>query len=184
MPDRVHNVLFLCTHNSARSIMAEALLNHLSEGRFRAFSAGSEGGPGPKPMALKVLDAEGIPTEGLSSKTWDFFAKPGAPVMDLVITVCDQAAGEACPHWPGQPITAHWGIEDPSNVQGSEIERDASLTTTVLSSGVSIELIVDRLFLRELLESGPTTRSMLNFTSLAVNGSPEWKVTFGCRVKV
>ncbi|WP_454656759.1 arsenate reductase ArsC [Bosea beijingensis] len=131
MPDRVHNVLFLCTHNSARSIMAEALLNHLSEGRFRAFSAGSEGGPGPKPMALKVLDAEGIPTEGLSSKTWDFFAKPGAPVMDLVITVCDQAAGEACPHWPGQPITAHWGIEDPSNVQGSEIERERAFVTAL-----------------------------------------------------
>ncbi|BCB17165.1 arsenate reductase ArsC [Bosea sp. ANAM02] len=131
MPDRVHNVLFLCTHNSARSIMAEALLNHLGEGRFRAFSAGSEGGPGPKPMALKVLEAEGIPTEGLSSKTWDVFAEPGAPVMDLVITVCDQAAGEACPHWPGQPITAHWGIEDPSNVQGGEIERERAFVTAL-----------------------------------------------------
>ncbi len=131
MPDRIHNVLFLCTHNSARSIMAEALLNHLGEGRFRAFSAGSEGGPEPKPMALKVLDAEGIPSEGLSSKTWDVFAQPGAPVMDLVITVCDQAAGEACPHWPGQPITAHWGIEDPSNVQGSEIERERAFVTAL-----------------------------------------------------
>ncbi|SDG59485.1 arsenate reductase ArsC [Bosea robiniae] len=131
MPDRIHNVLFLCTHNSARSIMAEALLNHLGEGRFRAFSAGSEGGPGPKPMALKVLDAEGIPSEGLSSKTWDVFAQPGAPVMDLVITVCDQAAGEACSHWPGQPITAHWGIEDPSNVQGSEIERERAFVTAL-----------------------------------------------------
>jgi protein-tyrosine-phosphatase len=131
MPDRVHNVLFLCTHNSARSIMAEALLNHLGEGRFRAFSAGSEGGPGPKPMALKVLEAEGIPTGGLSSKTWDVFAESGAPVMDLVITVCDQAAGEACPHWPGQPITAHWGIEDPSNVQGNEIERERAFVTAL-----------------------------------------------------
>lgn len=131
MPDRIHNVLFLCTHNSARSIMAEALLNHLGGGRFRAFSAGSEGGPGPKPMALKVLDAEGIPTEGLSSKTWDVFAKPGAPVMDFVITVCDQAAGEACPHWPGQPITAHWGIEDPSNLPGSEIERERAFVTAL-----------------------------------------------------
>ncbi|HMO31076.1 arsenate reductase ArsC [Enterovirga sp.] len=131
MPDRVHNVLFLCTHNSARSIMAEALLNHLGEGRFRAFSAGSEGEPGPKPMALKVLDAEGISTEGLSSKTWDVFTKPGAPVMDLVITVCDQAAGEACPHWPGQPITAHWGIEDPSNVLGSDIERERAFVTAL-----------------------------------------------------
>ncbi|WP_089175563.1 arsenate reductase ArsC [Bosea sp. AS-1] len=129
MPDRVHNVLFLCTHNSARSIMAEALLNHLGEGRFRAFSAGSEGGPGPKPMALKVLEAEGILTKGLSSKTWDVFAEASAPVMDLVITVCDQAAGEACPHWPGQPITPHWGIEDPSNVQGSEIEHERAFVT-------------------------------------------------------
>lgn len=131
MADRVHNVLFLCTHNSARSIMAEALLNHLGEGRFRAFSAGSEGGPGPKPMALKVLEAEGIPTDGLSSKTWDVFSEPGAPVMDLVITVCDQAAGEACPYWPGQPITAHWGIEDPSNVQGSEIDRERAFVTAL-----------------------------------------------------
>lgn len=131
MPDRVHNVLFLCTHNSARSIMAEALLNHLGDGRFRAFSAGSEGGPGPKPMALKVLEAEGIPTAGLSSKTWDVFAAPGAPVMDIVITVCDQAAGEACPFWPSQPITAHWGIEDPSNVEGSEIERERAFVTAL-----------------------------------------------------
>ncbi|MGN6098058.1 MAG: arsenate reductase ArsC [Bosea sp. (in: a-proteobacteria)] len=131
MSDRIYNVLFLCTHNSARSIMAEALLNHLGAGRFQAFSAGSEGGPGPRPMALKVLQAEGIPTDGLSSKTWDVFAQPGAPVMDLVITVCDQAAGEACPLWPGQPITAHWGIEDPSDVQGSEIERERAFVTAL-----------------------------------------------------
>lgn len=131
MPERVYNVLFLCTHNSARSIMAEALLNHLGEGRFRAFSAGSEGGPGPKPMALKVLEAEGIPTNGLFSKTWDVFATPDAPVMDIVITVCDQAAGETCPVWPGQPITAHWGIEDPSHVEGAEIERERAFVTAL-----------------------------------------------------
>jgi protein-tyrosine-phosphatase len=131
MPDRIHHVLFLCTHNSARSIMAEALLNHLGEGRFKAFSAGSEGGSGPKPLALKVLEAEGIPTGGLSSKIWDVFAKPGTPVMDLVITVCDQPAGETCPHWPGQPITAHWGIEDPSNVQGSEFDRERAFVTAL-----------------------------------------------------
>ena len=131
MPERVYNVLFLCTHNSARSIMAEALLNHLGEGRFRAFSAGSEGGPGPKPMALKVLEAEGIPTNGLTSKTWDVFATPDAPVMDIVITVCDQAAGETCPVWPGQPITAHWGIEDPSHVEGAEIERERAFVTAL-----------------------------------------------------
>lgn len=131
MSDRVYNVLFLCTHNSARSIMAEALLNHLGGGRFKAFSAGSEGGPGPKPMALKVLDAENIPTDGLSSKTWDVFATPDAPVMDMVITVCDQAAGEACPVWPGQPITAHWGIEDPSHAEGSDIERERAFVTAL-----------------------------------------------------
>lgn len=107
MSERVYNVLFLCTHNSARSIMAEALLNHLGAGRFRAFSAGSEGGPGPKPLALRVLAAEDIPADGLSSKTWDVFATPDAPVMDMIITVCDQTAGEPCPVWPGQPITAH-----------------------------------------------------------------------------
>lgn len=131
MPERVFNVLFLCTHNSARSILAEALLNHLGAGRFKAYSAGSEGGPGPKPMALKVLVAEGIPTDGLASKTWDVFAQADAPVMDLVITVCDQAAGEACPHWPGQPITAHWGIEDPSLVQGADIERERAFVTAL-----------------------------------------------------
>ena len=131
MSDRVYNVLFLCTHNSARSIMAEALLNHLGGGRFKAFSAGSEGGPGPKPMALKVLDAENIPTDGLSSKTWDVFATPDAPVMDMVNTVCDQAAGEACPVWPGQPITAHWGIEDPSHAEGSDIERERAFVTAL-----------------------------------------------------
>lgn len=131
MPERVHNVLFLCTHNSARSILAEALLNHLGEGRFQAFSAGSLGGPGPKPMALKVLEAEGISTAGLHSKTWDVFAAPGAPVMDMVITVCDDAAGEVCPVWPGQPITAHWGIEDPSRVEGTDIERERAFVTAL-----------------------------------------------------
>ena len=131
MADHVRNVLFLCTHNSARSIMAEALLNHFGAGRFQAFSAGSEGGPGPKPLALKVLDAEGIPTAGLSSKTWDVFAAPGAPVMDMVITVCDQAAGEPCPVWPGQPIIAHWGIEDPSNAEGTAIERERAFVTAL-----------------------------------------------------
>lgn len=131
MPDRVFNVLFLCTHNSARSILAEALLNHLGQGRFRAFSAGSEGGPGPKPLALKVLADGSVPTGGLRSKTWDEFAGPGAPVMDLVITVCDQAAGEPCPVWPGRPVTAHWGIEDPSLVEGAEIERERAFVTAM-----------------------------------------------------
>lgn len=131
MPERVYSVLFLCTHNSARSILAEALLNHLGGGRFRAFSAGSEGGPSPKPLALQVLEAEGIPTAGLHSKTWDVFAADGAPVMDMVITVCDDAAGEVCPVWPGQPVIAHWGIEDPSQVEGTDIERERAFVTAL-----------------------------------------------------
>lgn len=131
MPESPYNILFLCTHNSARSILAEALLNHMGGGRFQAFSAGSEGEPGPKPLALKVLRDEGIPTEGLRSKTWDEFAEPGAPVMDMVISVCDDAAGEVCPVWPGQPITAHWGIEDPSRVEGAEIERERAFVTAM-----------------------------------------------------
>jgi protein-tyrosine-phosphatase len=116
------NVLFLCTHNSARSILAEAILNHMSHGRFKAYSAGSspKENQTPNPLALKTLERAGISTEGLSSKTWDIFALPDAPHMDLVITVCDNAAGEVCPFWPGQPATAHWGYADPSEVVGSD----------------------------------------------------------------
>lgn len=131
MPERIYNVLFLCTHNSARSILAEALLNKLGAARFRAFSAGSRPGPAPNPLALKVLRDGDIATEGLRSKTWDEFAEPGAPAMDIVITVCDDAAGEPCPVWPGQPIAAHWGIEDPSRVGGAEIEREAAFVTAM-----------------------------------------------------
>jgi len=110
------NVLFLCTHNSARSILAEALLNHIGKGKFKAFSAGSSPAENqtPNPMAIATLDKAGIPTAGLSSKSWDVFASPDAPHMDLIITVCDNAAGEVCPFWPGQPATAHWGYADPS----------------------------------------------------------------------
>jgi protein-tyrosine-phosphatase len=123
--DRPSNVLFLCTHNSARSILAEATLNHLGGGRFRAFSAGSSPRENqrPNPLALQVLQEAGIPTDGLRSKSWDEFAQPGAPLMDLVVTVCDNAAGEVCPIWPGHPRREHWGYADPSQVQGSEAER-------------------------------------------------------------
>jgi protein-tyrosine-phosphatase len=122
---RMLNVLFLCTHNSARSILAEATLNHIGIGRFRAFSAGSSPRPNqqPNPLGLQVLREAGISTEGLRSKSWDEFARPGAPVMDLVITVCDDAAGEQCPVWPGHPATAHWGYPDPSALQGSDAHR-------------------------------------------------------------
>ena len=114
------HVLFLCTHNSARSILAEALLNHLGAGRFKAYSAGSSPREHqqPNPLALEVLQEAGIDTQGLCSKSWDEFATPGAPKMDLVITVCDNAAGEVCPYWPGQPATAHWGYADPSEAPG------------------------------------------------------------------
>lgn len=116
------NVLFLCTHNSARSILAEALLNHIGKGRFKAYSAGSSPRENqkPNPMAITTLEKAGIQTEGLISKSWDVFAAPDAPIMDLVITVCDNAAGEVCPYWAGQPATAHWGYPDPSETIGTD----------------------------------------------------------------
>ncbi|PSC05651.1 ArsR family transcriptional regulator [Alsobacter soli] len=124
MPDKVFNVLFLCTGNSARSILAEGILRKDGEGRFQAFSAGSQPKGAVNPLAPKVLGNFGYPAEGYRSKSWDEFAVPGAPVMDFVFTVCDSAAGEACPVWPGQPVTAHWGIEDPAAVEGTAAEKE------------------------------------------------------------
>jgi arsenate reductase len=124
MSDRKYNVLFLCTGNSARSILAESILREDGARRFNAFSAGSHPKGEINPFALKVLDAVGYPTDGFRSKRWDEFAVSGAPEMDFVFTVCDTAAGEACPLWPGQPMTAHWGIEDPAAVEGTDIEKE------------------------------------------------------------
>jgi protein-tyrosine-phosphatase len=120
MSDRVFNVLFLCTGNSARSILAEVMLNAMGRERFRAYSAGSHPRGEVHPYALELLRKNRLPVEGLRSKSWDEFAKPGAPPVDFVFTVCDQAAGEVCPIWPGQPMTAHWGIEDPAAVEGAD----------------------------------------------------------------
>jgi arsenate reductase len=129
MTDRIYNVLFLCTGNSARSILAESILAKDGGNRFRAFSAGSQPKGAVNPFALKVLRAYDYPAEGFRSKGWEEFARPDAPVMDFVFTVCDDAAGEACPVWPGQPMTAHWGIEDPAAVEGTDIQRDAAFVT-------------------------------------------------------
>ncbi len=127
MTQRIYNVLFLCTGNSARSILAEALLNKEGAGRFRAFSAGSFPKGQVHPMSLEVLRSLGFETQGLRSKSWDEFAGPDAPPIDFIFTVCDDAAGETCPIWTGHPMTAHWGIEDPARVEG-EGQRDAFLT--------------------------------------------------------
>jgi protein-tyrosine-phosphatase len=123
MSDRPYNVLFLCTGNSARSILAEMLVNHWGAGKFRGFSAGSHPKGAVHPIALELLKHMKLPTEGLRSKSWNEFARQGAETLDFVFTVCDSAAGEVCPVWPGQPMTAHWGVNDPAAVQGSDTEK-------------------------------------------------------------
>jgi arsenate reductase len=121
--ERVYNVLFLCTGNSARSILAESLLNYWGKGKFRAYSAGSHPKGHVHPMAVELLQRVNLPTQGLRSKSWDEFAAPATPRIDFILTVCDNAAGEVCPVWPGRPMTAHWGIADPAAVEGSDVEK-------------------------------------------------------------
>lgn len=159
MSDRVMNVLFLCTGNSARSILAESLVNQLGGGRFRGFSAGSHPKGAVHPLALYELERNREPVEGLRSKDWAEFAEPGAPHMDFVFTVCDNAAGEVCPVWPGQPMTAHWGMPDPAGVEGTEIERKAAFARTYRELRNRISIFVnlpfatlDRLRLQEKVD--------------------------------
>jgi arsenate reductase (thioredoxin) len=137
-----YNVLFLCTGNSARSILAEAILNHHGKGQFTAYSAGSHPTGGPRPEALQQIESAGMPTAGLRSKSWDEFAAPGAPQLDFVFTVCDNAAQEPCPYWPGQPMTAHWGVADPAAVKGTpeEIARAFRDAFVVLERRIALFL--------------------------------------------
>jgi protein-tyrosine-phosphatase len=160
MTDRPHNVLFLCTGNSARSIIAEALISQWGRGKFRGFSAGSHPQGAVHPSALQLLKKMNLPTEGLRSKSWDEFAAAGAPSLDFVFTVCDNAAGEVCPYWPGQPMTAHWGVPDPAAVEGSETEkwvafRDAfRMLDNRIKIFTSLPLAsVDRMKLQERLDA-------------------------------
>lgn len=141
--DNPINVLFLCTGNSARSVLAECLLNHLSQGRFRAYSAGSHPTGRINPFALEVLQSSGINTDGVRSKNWDEFAKPDAPHMNLIVTVCDNAAGEVCPYWPGTPATAHWGYPDPAAVEGTDEEKRKAFTNTMHALRNRIELLIN-----------------------------------------
>jgi arsenate reductase len=159
-PDREFNVLFLCTGNSARSIMAEVLLNRLGKGRFHAFSAGSHPRGTVHPLALEVLERNHLPIDGLRSKSWDEFAQPGAPRLDFVFTVCDRAAREVCPVWPGQPMTAHWGIEDPALVDGSIEEQRRAFTASLRALDARLRLFTslplesfDRLAVQRQLDS-------------------------------
>jgi len=143
MVSRIYTVLFLCTGNSARSIMAEALLNAMGRGRFRAYSAGSHPKGEVHPIAIELIEQHGLPAEDLRSKNWEEFAQPGAPRMDFVFTVCDNAAGEACPVWPGRPVTAHWGIPDPAAVEGSDQERRRAFLAAFTQLSARISLLLD-----------------------------------------
>jgi protein-tyrosine-phosphatase len=139
---RVRNILFVCTGNSARSILAEGLLNQMGNGRFRAYSAGSHPKGAVHPLALRELARLRVPTDGVRSKSWDEFAQPGAPEMDFVFTVCDQAAGELCPMWPGQPVTAHWGMPDPAAVEGADEVREQAFRDAAITVRRRLELML------------------------------------------
>jgi arsenate reductase len=173
--DRAFNVLFLCTGNSARSIMAEVLLNHVGEGRFRAFSAGSHPRGSVHPLALETLRRNYLLVEGLRSKSWDEFTQPGAPPLDFVFTVCDRAAQEICPTWPGQPMTAHWGIEDPALAEGTDHEQRRAFNLAFRALDARLRLFtslplesLDRLALQRQLDSIGSVLSEESFAAQAV----------------
>ncbi len=166
MSNKTYNVLFLCTGNSARSVMAETLLNRIGKGRFRAFSAGSHPTGQVNPLALELLRRHRLPVDALRSKSWDEYAQAGAPQMDLVITVCDRAAGEQCPFWPGQPLTAHWSFEDPAAATGPDADRRRVFDKVYREIARRIDLLVslpveklDRLALERKVREIGTQRS-------------------------
>lgn len=157
MTDKIYNVLFLCTGNSARSVLGEAVMNKLGEGRFRAFSAGSQPKGEVHPMSLEVLSSFGFPTDGLYSKNWNEFTKPGAPEFDFIFTVCDNAAGETCPVWLGKPLTAHWGLEDPAAVEGEGQRKAFVEALSYLRKRIELFLMlphasIDELAMRQKLK--------------------------------
>jgi len=141
--EKVYNVLFLCTGNSARSILAEATMNHLGKGRFRAFSAGSFPAGQVNPFSLKLLELQGLPTHGLRSKSWNEFSTPDSPLLDFVFTVCDNAAGEVCPLWPGQPMTAHWGVADPAAAEGDDVQKMLAFRTALRELENRIKIFIN-----------------------------------------
>lgn len=160
MADKIYNVLFLCTGNSARSILAESIINKLGKGRFRGFSAGSHPKGQVHPMALELLEHLDYPTDGLRSKSWDEFAAPNALRLDFVFTVCDNAAGEVCPYWPGQPMTGHWGIPDPAAVVGTDAVKSVAFRDAFRSMEMRIKLFlslplvsIDRMRLKERVDA-------------------------------
>src|SRR5215468_8873251 len=166
MADRPYNVLFLCTGNSARSILAEALVNHWGRGRFQGFSAGSHPKGTVNPIALELLKRMRLPTEDLRSKSWDEFAVPGAAPLDFVFTVCDDAAGEVCPYWPGQPMTAHWGMPDPAAAEGTDTDKWIAFRDTFRMLDNRIKIFtslslssLDRVKLQERLDAIGKTRA-------------------------
>jgi protein-tyrosine-phosphatase len=160
MAERVYNVLFLCTGNSARSILAEVLINRWGQGKFNGFSAGSHPKGQVHPLVLELLQSRGLPTEGLRSKSWNEFAQPDSPNLDFVFTVCDNAAGEVCPYWPGQPMTAHWGMEDPAAAEGTDAQKRRAFLQTCIALENRIKIFaslplktLDRIRLQERVDA-------------------------------